>query len=75
MDARAAAVKMLERVLDGRSLNETLDEGLRAVPPGPEQSLARELVYGVLRWYSRLTAIRDGLLSKPLKAATGISAC
>lgn len=68
MDARAAAVKMLERVLDGRSLNETLDEGLRAVPPGPEQSLARELVYGVLRWYSRLTAIRDGLLSKPLKA-------
>lgn len=68
MDARAAAVKMLERVLSGRSLSDALDAGLRGVPAGAEQSLARELVYGVLRWYSRLTTIRDGLLARPLKS-------
>lgn len=68
MDARTAAVHMLGRVFDGRSLSETLDEALPSVPPGPEQSLARELVYGVLRWYSRLAAVRDLLLTKPLKA-------
>lgn len=68
MDARAAAVKMLERVLAGRSLSDTLDDGLRPVRAGAEQALARELVYGVLRWYSRLAAVRDGLLAKPLKA-------
>lgn len=63
-----AAVKMLERVLAGRSLSDVLADGLRAVPAGPEQSLARELAYGVLRWYSRLVAVRDNLLAKPLKA-------
>jgi 16S rRNA (cytosine967-C5)-methyltransferase len=63
-----AAVKMLERVLAGRSLGDVLADGLRDVPAGPEQSLARELVYGVLRWYSRLTTVRDNLLAKPLKA-------
>lgn len=67
MDARTAAVKVLDRVLGGRSLSDTLDDGLRAVPAGPEQALARELVYGVLRWYTRLTAVRDRLLAKPLK--------
>lgn len=62
-----AAVKMLERVLAGRSLSDVLAPGLRAVPAGRDQSLARELVYGVLRWYSRLAAVRENLLSKPLK--------
>lgn len=68
MDARLAAVKMLERVLDGRSLSDVLTDGLQSVPAGPEQALARELVYGVLRWYSRLTAVRENLLAKPLKS-------
>jgi 16S rRNA (cytosine967-C5)-methyltransferase len=67
MNARAAAVTILDRVMGGRSLNDTLGDGLRGVPAS-EQALARELVYGVLRWYSRLAAVRDRLLDKPLKA-------
>lgn len=62
-----AAVKMLERVLSGRSLSDVLADGLRLVNDSQERSLARELAYGVLRWYSRLVAIRDNLLVKPLK--------
>lgn len=67
-NARTAAVKVLGRVLAGRSLGDVLKDGLRAVPAGAEQALARELIYGVLRWYSRLAAVRDNLLARPLKA-------
>src|SRR5690625_391678 len=67
VDARIAAVKMLERVLSGRSLSDVLADGLRSVNDSQERSLARELVYGVLRWYSRLAAVRDNLLVRPLK--------
>ncbi len=67
MDARSAAVRILLSVLqDGRSLTDALDAV--SLPSGPDNALARELAYGVLRWYERLDALARLLLAKPLKA-------
>jgi 16S rRNA (cytosine967-C5)-methyltransferase len=69
LEARIAAVRVLQRVLlEGRSLSEALELGLRAVRPGPDVGLAREIIFGVLRWYGRLEAVADLLLTRPLKA-------
>jgi len=69
MDARSAAVKILLRVLqDGRSLTDAFDAVAADLPKGQEAALARELCYGVLRWYQKLDALARALLAKPLKA-------
>lgn len=68
MDARVAAVRVLARVLgEGRSLSEALEPMLPRLG-SQDQALLRELSYGVLRWYGRLQAVADQLLSRPFRA-------
>ena len=65
MDPRAAAAKVVERVVrQGRSLGDALE----SVRPGQERALVQELAYGVLRWHARLDAVTGRLLERPLKA-------
>jgi 16S rRNA (cytosine967-C5)-methyltransferase len=62
-DPRLTAVRMLLRVTDGgQSLDRSIEvAGSDGVP------LARELAYGVLRWYPRLQALASRLLERPLR--------
>ncbi len=71
---RARASQLLLRVLEEGKL---LDE-LLAKESGDESALLRELCYGTLRWLPRLEAVRDALLSKPLRskeALVGLLLC
>ena len=68
MDARRAAVAVLQRVLgEGRSLDRSLAQQFEQVP-ADQRALTQQLVYGVLRHYSRLDAVAAALLQKPLRA-------
>ncbi len=54
MSARTAAGEVLREIIaDGRSLD-TADRRLAAIGDARDRALARELVYGVLRWLPRL---------------------
>ncbi|BBP44264.1 16S rRNA (cytosine(967)-C(5))-methyltransferase RsmB [Thiosulfativibrio zosterae] len=55
-------------VQNGRSLSQALGEGLAVLTDRRDRGFAQNLVLGTLRWQLRLEAIRDQLLSKPLKA-------
>ena len=70
LDARAAAARILAKVLLGKSLNQVMP-GLLAEVPDRDQGLAQQLSYGTLRQYHRLTAVLDQLLDKPLRAKDG----
>lgn len=70
--ARGQALKWLSQVvIDGRSVNEVL-----ALPhflqPSSEKSqdlaFAKQLLFGSLRYFQRLSTIKDSLLEKPFKA-------
>ena len=67
LDARSAAVTVLEDVLvQGRSLATArvlIDERLDP----RERALAMELVNGVLRWRFRLDALLSGMMKRPLR--------
>ncbi len=68
MKSRTAAAKVLAQVLGkGRSLGGVLAPALAQLRQDGERALAQEMCYGVLRWYPRLAAILERLLSKPLK--------
>ncbi|MBD3609026.1 MAG: 16S rRNA (cytosine(967)-C(5))-methyltransferase, partial [Gammaproteobacteria bacterium] len=68
MKARPLAVRILKEVLNkGRSLSTALPTNLPKADEG-ERALCQELCYGTLRYYLRLSALAEQLLSKPLKA-------
>lgn len=68
MKSRTAAAKVLAQVLGkGRSLGGILPPALAQLRKDGERALAQEMCYGVLRWYPRLAALVERLLSKPLK--------
>lgn len=67
MEPRAAAVRVLRRVIGGReSLSDALTAELAGCEPA-DQALGKELCYGTLRWHHRLCALRDRLLDRPFK--------
>ncbi len=68
-DARWAALQVINTVVRRRvSLTEALEPPLAKLRKGVDQALAQQLSYGVLRWYERLNAQAQALLSKPLKS-------
>lgn len=63
------AAKVLAEVLGARRHLDLALAGRLAAGGDPrEQKLARELCYGVMRWYHRLDFIAGLMLNKPLKA-------
>jgi len=68
-DVRAAAARVLAQVLaSGRSLADALPPFQSAFTDARDAALLQELAYGTTRWYFRLNALLELLLSKPLKA-------
>lgn len=68
-DTRFIALKICLTVIEqGRSLSQSLNEGLAQFEDRRERAFAQNLVLGTLRWQLRLEAIREHLLKKPLKA-------
>jgi len=66
--ARRAALQALrDTITHGQFLDAALDAALRGVEDVRERSLARELSYGVCRFWFRLSAWRDALLQHKLK--------
>jgi len=65
---RLYAVKTLQAVIDnGRSLDTLLFDVSSAITDERDQSLAKALVYGVLRHYYRLDELAGRLLKQPFK--------
>ena len=67
LESQRLAALALSRVLEGRSLTETLEELFRAHPGlTPQQrAAAQDLAYGSLRHYGTLQAVLDQLLERP----------
>src|SRR3990167_4796880 len=66
MNPRLSAVAVLLEVLVcKKSLTESFNRHLKADMPG--RAFAKELSYGVLRFYNQLSYIAEGLLSKKMK--------
>ncbi len=64
-----AASQIVQQVLvDGRNLNQVLDESLRkkAVWTPAQRAALQDLSYGTLRYYGQLRAVLELLLHKPL---------
>jgi 16S rRNA (cytosine967-C5)-methyltransferase len=70
LDARAAAARIVAKVLLGKSLNQVMP-GLLTEVPDRDQGLAQQLSYGTLRQFHRLKAVLDQLIDKPLRAKDG----
>jgi len=69
INTRYVALKICLTVIEhGRSLSQSLAEGLAQFSDRRERAFAQNLVLGTLRWQERLEAIRALLLKKPLKA-------
>ncbi|MDG6774486.1 16S rRNA (cytosine(967)-C(5))-methyltransferase RsmB [Thiomicrorhabdus sp. ZW0627] len=69
INSRFVALKIcLTVIVDGRSLSQTLPEGLAQFSDRRERNFTQNLVLGTLRWQERLEAIRTHLLKKPMKA-------
>jgi 16S rRNA (cytosine967-C5)-methyltransferase len=67
MPPRAAAARVLKRVIgEGESLVRALPAEMRLVSQD-QQPQAKELCYGALRWHERLSAVCNQLLVRPLK--------
>ncbi|MDX1351901.1 MAG: 16S rRNA (cytosine(967)-C(5))-methyltransferase RsmB [Thiomicrorhabdus sp.] len=68
LNSRFIALKICLTVIqNGRSLSQSLPEGLAQFQDRRERSFTQNLVIGTLRWQARLEAIREQLLKKPLK--------
>jgi 16S rRNA (cytosine967-C5)-methyltransferase len=65
-NCRAIAARCLADIINGASLKQQLPLHEQAVAD-KERPLMRQLCYGTLRYYPRLLAISQQLLSKPLK--------
>lgn len=68
--ARATAARILQKVIQGRSLSDLLSTQLEPVSPSL-RPLIQELCFGVLRWHLRLDALAAQLLERPLKSKDG----
>ncbi len=69
LNTRFIALKICLTVIEhGRSLSQTLPEGLAQFSERRERNFTQNLVLGTLRWQGRLEAIRSQLLKKKLKA-------
>lgn len=62
-----AALALTAVIARGRSLDKTLVEATRNLTDKRAQAYVQELVYGVLRWYWRLTPQLEHLLKRPLR--------
>lgn len=68
MNPRRAALNALLHVTQqGQSLSRALPNALGAIVDRRDRAFAQNLIFGCLRWYDRLVAIRSELVSKPLK--------
>ena len=68
INTRFVALKICLTVIEhGRSLSQTLPEGLAQFSDRRERNFTQNLVLGTLRWQDRLEAIRAHLLNKPMK--------
>lgn len=68
LNSRFIALKICLTVIEkGRSLSQSLPEGLAQFQDRRERGFTQNLVIGTLRWQARLEAIRDQLLKKKLK--------
>ncbi|GAB6071345.1 16S rRNA (cytosine(967)-C(5))-methyltransferase RsmB [Thiomicrorhabdus hydrogeniphila] len=68
LNSRFIALKICLTVIQkGRSLSQSLPEGLAQFQDRRERGFTQNLVIGTLRWQARLEAIRDQLLKKKLK--------
>ncbi len=68
VDPRLLAARVLQEVLQGRSLSDALPRHLVKCHDARDRGFTQELCYGVLRWLPRLDALLQQLLNKPLKA-------
>jgi len=66
LDSRAAAARCLVKVSSGSSLSQQLSVFEQQVVE-KDQALYRQLCYGVLRFYPKLTGLTELLVEKPLK--------
>ncbi|WP_051145040.1 16S rRNA (cytosine(967)-C(5))-methyltransferase RsmB [Thiomicrorhabdus sp. Kp2] len=68
LNSRFIALKICLTVIqNGRSLSQSLPEGLAQFQDRRERGFTQNLVIGTLRWQARLEAIRAQLLKKKLK--------
>ena len=69
MDARLVCAKVIAEVINNRKhVDHALSAYLDALKNPRDKRLARELCYGTLRWYPRLSFIASRLLRKPFKS-------
>lgn len=67
-DLRAAAAKViLDVILEGRSLTDSLPEKSAKFKDARDRALLQAICYGVCRWFYRLDAFTRVLLEKPMK--------
>ena len=65
---RVAAVRVLERLLDGGgSLTRLVPEAQAALPSG-DRALLQAYAFGLARWAPQLQGVLDALMERPLKA-------
>ncbi|UQB42048.1 16S rRNA (cytosine(967)-C(5))-methyltransferase RsmB [Thiomicrospira microaerophila] len=68
VNPRLSALKCLLAVVkQGQSLSQALPQTFQSLTDRRDRAFVQNLVYGCLRWYDRLAAIRSLLISKPLK--------
>ena len=67
-DSRLVAAKVLQQVLDGRSLSDAAPRYIGQIDNPRDRGLAQEMCYGVMRWFLRLEGLLRLLLKRPLKA-------
>jgi 16S rRNA (cytosine967-C5)-methyltransferase len=58
---------VIEAVLNGQSLSETMPKYLTGISDPRDSGLVQEIAYGVMRHFVQLDALSQRLLSKPLK--------
>ena len=76
MSLRALAAQTIRQVVnDGKSLAELMPLAQQKFDDSRDKALLKEIVYGVLRHYRRLSALRDQLLSQKLKEPNGALGC
>ena len=69
MNPRLVALRILVQVIgDGKSLNQCATQINEQINDVKDRALAREIVFGVLRYYFQLSFILNHLLDKQLKA-------
>jgi 16S rRNA (cytosine967-C5)-methyltransferase len=69
-NARLSATLALTQVIGfGRSLADCLEPALADLKDARDRALAQQLCYGVLRFFHKLQALNNELLSKPFKKA------